>query len=82
FYLKTQIQSPDLKVMCKRLTEGSRGRSGLVVRCQLRDWRVPGSKPDSTEDPLRMRAWCSLNLTSWVERPPDGVVRKFGEAGG
>ncbi|GBM09026.1 hypothetical protein AVEN_229057-1 [Araneus ventricosus] len=27
------------------------GHGGLVVRCRLRCWRVPGSKPDSTEDP-------------------------------
>ncbi|GBL90798.1 hypothetical protein AVEN_269081-1 [Araneus ventricosus] len=28
-----------------------RGRGGLVVRSRLWDRRVPGSKPDSTEDP-------------------------------
>ncbi|GBM55569.1 hypothetical protein AVEN_74528-1 [Araneus ventricosus] len=27
------------------------GRGGLVVRFRLKDQRVPGSKPDSTEDP-------------------------------
>ncbi|GBM68579.1 hypothetical protein AVEN_234028-1, partial [Araneus ventricosus] len=26
-------------------------RGGLVVRSRLRGWTVPGSKPDSTEDP-------------------------------
>ncbi|GBL93254.1 hypothetical protein AVEN_42691-1 [Araneus ventricosus] len=29
------------------------GRGGLVVRPRPRDWRVAGSKPDSTEDPPR-----------------------------
>ncbi|GBO45457.1 hypothetical protein AVEN_161492-1 [Araneus ventricosus] len=29
----------------------NRGRSGLVARSRPRDWRVAGSKPDSTEDP-------------------------------
>ncbi|GBL99799.1 hypothetical protein AVEN_162814-1 [Araneus ventricosus] len=28
-----------------------RGRGGLVIRSQLRCGKVPGSKPDSTEDP-------------------------------
>ncbi|GBM03475.1 hypothetical protein AVEN_95378-1 [Araneus ventricosus] len=31
------------------------GRSGLVVRSRLRGWRVPGLKPDSTEDSPCMR---------------------------
>ncbi|GBO37761.1 hypothetical protein AVEN_99129-1, partial [Araneus ventricosus] len=31
---------------------------GLVVRSRIRVWRVPGSKPDSTEDPPLM--WACL----------------------
>ncbi|GBM10156.1 hypothetical protein AVEN_258759-1 [Araneus ventricosus] len=27
------------------------GHGGLVVRCRPRDWKVPGSKPDSIENP-------------------------------
>ncbi|GBO33855.1 hypothetical protein AVEN_190096-1 [Araneus ventricosus] len=35
-----------------------------------------GSKPACTKDPSYMSACCTLNHT---ERPPDDVVRKFGE---
>ncbi|GBM95296.1 hypothetical protein AVEN_170691-1 [Araneus ventricosus] len=35
-----------------------------------------GSKPACTKDPSYMPACCTLNHT---ERPPDDVVRKFGE---
>ncbi|GBO34197.1 hypothetical protein AVEN_57726-1, partial [Araneus ventricosus] len=34
---------------------------GLVVKSRPRSWRVPGSKPDSTEKLTCKRAWCSLN---------------------
>ncbi|GBM32509.1 hypothetical protein AVEN_156601-1 [Araneus ventricosus] len=37
-----------------KIKERLKGRGGLVVRCQLRDGRDPGSKPDSTEDPPRI----------------------------
>ncbi|GBN35132.1 hypothetical protein AVEN_133859-1 [Araneus ventricosus] len=33
----------------------------LVVRSRLRDQRVPGSKPDSTEEPPCKRVWCTFN---------------------
>ncbi|GBN97336.1 hypothetical protein AVEN_124847-1 [Araneus ventricosus] len=36
---------------------------GLVERSQLRDRRVPGSKPGSTEDPPLMWDCCKLNHT-------------------
>ncbi|GBM63395.1 hypothetical protein AVEN_82250-1 [Araneus ventricosus] len=39
---------------------------------------VPGSNPDSTEDPRCMWAWCTLNLSSWVKRPPAGVEQELG----
>ncbi|GBM75711.1 hypothetical protein AVEN_36105-1 [Araneus ventricosus] len=48
----------------------------LVVRSRLRGRRVPGSKPDSTEDPSFMWAWCTLNRTSWLKHPPTGVVSR------
>ncbi|GBM04816.1 hypothetical protein AVEN_20246-1 [Araneus ventricosus] len=51
----------------------------IQVRPRLLSRRVPGSKPESTEDPPYLRAWCTLNLTSWVKRPPAGVVWKLGE---
>ncbi|GBM03988.1 hypothetical protein AVEN_99187-1 [Araneus ventricosus] len=28
--------------------------NGLMARSQLRDWKVPSSKPNSTKDPPRM----------------------------
>ncbi|GBL79469.1 hypothetical protein AVEN_253417-1, partial [Araneus ventricosus] len=34
------------------------GHSGLAIRSQFRDWRAPGSKPDSIEDSQYM---CTLN---------------------
>ncbi|GBN93735.1 hypothetical protein AVEN_145381-1 [Araneus ventricosus] len=38
-----------------------RGRGGLIVRPRPRRRRVPGSKPDSTEEPPCKRFWCTLN---------------------
>ncbi|GBO27137.1 hypothetical protein AVEN_88057-1, partial [Araneus ventricosus] len=37
---------------------------------------------DSAEDSRCMWVWCTLNLTSWVKRPPTGVVTKFEEGVG
>ncbi|GBM32620.1 hypothetical protein AVEN_8459-1 [Araneus ventricosus] len=54
------------------------GCGGLVVRPCLQGWNVPGSETDPTEDPSCMWAYCTLNLASWVRRPPAGVVQKFG----
>ncbi|GBL90533.1 hypothetical protein AVEN_179452-1 [Araneus ventricosus] len=42
------------------------GRSGLVVRSRPRGWRVPGLKPDSTEELPCKRAWCTPNLLQLV----------------
>ncbi|GBM18182.1 hypothetical protein AVEN_151722-1 [Araneus ventricosus] len=43
----------------------------------LRGRRAPGSKPDSIEDPPCIWAWCTLNPTPWVNRPPTGMVQKY-----
>ncbi|GBM30099.1 hypothetical protein AVEN_78502-1 [Araneus ventricosus] len=45
------------------------GRGGLVVRSRPRSWRVPGSKPDSTEEPSCKRVWCTLNLSELNNHP-------------
>ncbi|GBM71419.1 hypothetical protein AVEN_185725-1 [Araneus ventricosus] len=37
------------------------GCGGLVVRSRPQGRKVPGSKPDSTEEPPRKRVWCTLN---------------------
>ncbi|GBL98064.1 hypothetical protein AVEN_220125-1 [Araneus ventricosus] len=34
-----------------KFAKTKRGGCGLLVRCRLREKRVPGSEPDSTEDP-------------------------------
>ncbi|GBM64437.1 hypothetical protein AVEN_96963-1 [Araneus ventricosus] len=47
------------------------------IRSQFRDWRAPGSKPDSIEDSPYMWACCTLNHTQGAKCPPVGVVRKF-----
>ncbi|GBL76014.1 hypothetical protein AVEN_234327-1 [Araneus ventricosus] len=52
-------------------------RDVLVIRSRIWNQRVLGLKPDSAEYPT-----CILTLgmlTSWVKRPPAGVVRTFGE---
>ncbi|GBO40159.1 hypothetical protein AVEN_157304-1 [Araneus ventricosus] len=59
------------------LREKDHGCLGVMPR--LRNRRVPGSKPNSTEDSPYMWAWFMLNLTSGVKRPPAGVVWKFRE---
>ncbi|GBL95494.1 hypothetical protein AVEN_54103-1 [Araneus ventricosus] len=51
------------------------GSGALVIRSRLRVRRARGSMPDSTEEPPCMRAWCTLNLTSWIKRPHAGMVR-------
>ncbi|GBN35686.1 hypothetical protein AVEN_236260-1 [Araneus ventricosus] len=61
-----------------RLSELLRMPRGLVVRSRLWGRRAVGSKPDSAEYPSCMWAWCTLNLTSWVKRPPAVVVQNFG----
>ncbi|GBO42512.1 hypothetical protein AVEN_97065-1 [Araneus ventricosus] len=57
----------------------SRGPGNLVVRCWPRSPRVPGSKPDSTEDLPCILTCCTLNHTQGVKLPPAVVVEKFGE---
>ncbi|GBN36320.1 hypothetical protein AVEN_98355-1 [Araneus ventricosus] len=36
---------------------------GLGVRSRFQDWRVPASKPDSTDGPPGSRIWCTLTLS-------------------
>ncbi|GBL74558.1 hypothetical protein AVEN_235476-1 [Araneus ventricosus] len=54
------------------------GRGGLVVRSRPQGKRLPGSKPDFTENTPCMGL---LQAKSYVvaNRPPACVVRKFGE---
>ncbi|GBM85648.1 hypothetical protein AVEN_150176-1 [Araneus ventricosus] len=40
--------------------------------------RVPGSRPDSNEDPTCMWACCTLSHAQAIKRLPSGVVLKFG----
>ncbi|GBM33432.1 hypothetical protein AVEN_207532-1, partial [Araneus ventricosus] len=54
-------------------------RGGLVVRSRIRDQKVPGFKPDSTEDLLCLWVCCTLNLLLRVKRPLAVVVQKFGQ---
>ncbi|GBO43663.1 hypothetical protein AVEN_100496-1 [Araneus ventricosus] len=60
-------------------TRSRRGLGGLVVRSRYRRGRVPALKPDTTEDTPCMWDCYTLNHSSGTERPPVGVVRKFGE---
>ncbi|GBL97163.1 hypothetical protein AVEN_144605-1 [Araneus ventricosus] len=60
-----RLPTPDLRRSWFRRTQNHpliKGRGGLVVRSLLPFWRVPGSKPVSTENPSGMRVWCTLNL--------------------
>ncbi|GBO01747.1 hypothetical protein AVEN_81801-1 [Araneus ventricosus] len=45
-----------------RLPPGKWSRGDLVVRFGPRGQRVPGWKPDYTEEPPSKRVWCTLNL--------------------
>ncbi|GBM06167.1 hypothetical protein AVEN_99512-1 [Araneus ventricosus] len=51
-----------------------------MVRPRLRSRRVPGCKPDSTEDPP---VWGLLQVKSCAEvkHPPVGVMSKLGKCG-
>ncbi|GBN22347.1 hypothetical protein AVEN_43079-1 [Araneus ventricosus] len=51
-------------------------RGDLVIRSRLRSQRAPGSNLYFTEGPP-----CFSALCAWVEIPPVGVVRKFGNGG-
>ncbi|GBM29059.1 hypothetical protein AVEN_209566-1 [Araneus ventricosus] len=62
-----------------QIQRSRRGHSGILVTSRLWGLRVPGSKPDSTEDPPCMWACCTPNHTWGTKRPPAGVMRKFGE---
>ncbi|GBM47448.1 hypothetical protein AVEN_6131-1 [Araneus ventricosus] len=50
--LQSNHESMIRRYLCKALSlKRTSGRGGLVVRSRLWGRRVPGSKPDSTEDP-------------------------------
>ncbi|GBO10898.1 hypothetical protein AVEN_119490-1 [Araneus ventricosus] len=53
-----------------------RDRGGLVVRSQpqLQSQSAQDSNPESTKDPPRLWALCTINMT-WVKRLPTDVVR-------
>ncbi|GBL98030.1 hypothetical protein AVEN_126917-1 [Araneus ventricosus] len=57
----------------------------LVVRSRLRGWRVPGSRPYSTEylqciwAKQAQRANSKFSYTWGAKHPPAGAVRKFRE---
>ncbi|GBN88545.1 hypothetical protein AVEN_219875-1 [Araneus ventricosus] len=68
-------EKKSLSASRKEKQPGPRWHCGKVSASGL---RVPGSKPDSPEDPPRMQAYCSLNHAQWAKQPPDGVVRKIG----
>ncbi|GBM91345.1 hypothetical protein AVEN_6997-1 [Araneus ventricosus] len=48
-----------------------------VVRYRFRGQTVPGSKPDSTEDPQCMWAWWALNLTSLIKLSLARLISKL-----
>ncbi|GBO18871.1 hypothetical protein AVEN_164753-1 [Araneus ventricosus] len=77
--LESAIPSQNLDIAGLSIPTNIRGRGGLVVRCRLRDRRVPGSKPDSTKDPPCMWTRCMCNHTYGVKSPPADAMRKFGE---
>ncbi|GBM41322.1 hypothetical protein AVEN_241482-1 [Araneus ventricosus] len=54
------------------------GRSCLEVRCRPRRQRVPGSNPDSIEDPSCIGP-VERQIIRRCKRPPIGVALKFGE---
>ncbi|GBN67026.1 hypothetical protein AVEN_3550-1 [Araneus ventricosus] len=68
------LQSRDLTTRPPR----PRVKGGRVVRSRLWDSRVPGSKPDSTEDPP-CRGLLHAKANVVAKRPPASVVWKFGE---
>ncbi|GBN92141.1 hypothetical protein AVEN_44359-1 [Araneus ventricosus] len=49
-----------------------------MVKSRLWRLRVPGSKPDSTDDPPYFWAQYTLNVI-WVKRPHVSVVLKCGD---
>ncbi|GBN83307.1 hypothetical protein AVEN_63657-1 [Araneus ventricosus] len=66
----------EFHLSCPSVHMNTEGRSGLVVRLRI---RVPGSKPDSTEDPPCMWPCFTLNHMYEAKRPPASVLRKLGE---
>ncbi|GBM02037.1 hypothetical protein AVEN_209734-1 [Araneus ventricosus] len=50
---------------------------GLLIRCRLRGQKVPGSRPDSIEEP-RLSMFGAVKSVG-VKCPPASMARKFGE---
>ncbi|GBN17547.1 hypothetical protein AVEN_175623-1 [Araneus ventricosus] len=58
----------------KNLFQSRQDSGSLEIRCQPWGRRVPGSKPDSTENRLCILGCCTLNHTQEdVKRPPADV---------
>ncbi|GBM99875.1 hypothetical protein AVEN_174556-1 [Araneus ventricosus] len=75
--IKTQIEDLQRKFVIVYVDKVPMPR-WLSSRFRLRGRKVPGSKPDSTEDPPCMVS-CTLNHTWEVNCPPALVVQKFKE---
>ncbi|GBO34239.1 hypothetical protein AVEN_251024-1 [Araneus ventricosus] len=60
--LKTLFLS-SLELLFSTVNEGCSALVGTVLKLlsQLQGWNAPGLKPDFTEDPLCIGAWCALN---------------------
>ncbi|GBN83619.1 hypothetical protein AVEN_272750-1 [Araneus ventricosus] len=75
----TKVQNfevrPEISFM---LHENLGERSGLVAMSRLLGWRVLSSKSYFTEDPSCMDLFYFKSYIV-AKRPPNGVVRKFGE---
>ncbi|GBM11712.1 hypothetical protein AVEN_75661-1 [Araneus ventricosus] len=77
------------------LTDNQQGRGGLVVKSRLWGRRVPGSKPDSTEDPPCMglvahqmvrnsqtsSRWCGAKMPILARPTQEGCKAGRGAAG-
>ncbi|GBM19580.1 hypothetical protein AVEN_378-1 [Araneus ventricosus] len=82
FYQNSQLQVGSKK--CSRQVlllkiPTPRMCGSLMVSYRARGRRVPDSKPDCTKHLLRLRDWCTTNLTPSTKPLPAGVAWKFGE---
>ncbi|GBO29992.1 hypothetical protein AVEN_57528-1 [Araneus ventricosus] len=79
FCMKRRLGRSRIDRVNDSIENKDRGPGNLVVRCWPQSRRVPGSKPDSTEDLPCILACCALNHTQRVKLPPAVVAEKFGE---
>ncbi|GBO05264.1 hypothetical protein AVEN_250075-1 [Araneus ventricosus] len=63
----------------KRVLQRGQKNSHAHLLASLRGQKAQGLKLDSMENPPCMCAWLTPNLILWVQRPPVGVVSKFGD---